>query len=335
MFVLQYTISVYGLWLVVYSLWLPLPPFNMSNRFISWFIFIILCIIWGSSFILMKWGMYDAHQQPTLSPYHVAALRMLSSGLIMIPFMIKALREIPKKSRVPVLLSGWLGSFFPAFLFCIAETRIDGALTGSLNSLTPLFVIITGALFFGLRTGVNKILGVIVGLLGSGVLLYANIHQPPEYLAYIGYVILATIFYGINVNMIHSKLAGVRSVQIAAVSFTGLIPPALIVLFISGFFQQPLTQHEYAVSTLASCVLGVFGTAIASILFYVLVKRAGGLFASLVTYGIPFIAILWGVYYKEEVTILQIIGLCIILLGVYLANRPDKKKATPDGVASK
>ena len=120
----------------------------MSKKLIIWILFISLCIIWGSSFMLMKWGMFDTNKQPILSPYQVAALRMLSSGIIMLPFIKKAWQQIPKKTIRYVILSGWLGSFFPAFLFCIAETKVDGALSGSLNSLTPIFVIIIGALFF-------------------------------------------------------------------------------------------------------------------------------------------------------------------------------------------
>lgn len=301
----------------------------MSSKFISWSLFIGLCIIWGSSFILMKWGLYDANQQPVLSPYQVAALRMFSSGLVMLPFLYRSLKNLPPATIRYVLLSGWLGSFFPAFLFCIAETKIDGALTGSLNSLTPLFVIITGTLFFRKNTSRQKIIGVLVGLIGSGILLYINAGKPNSYLAYTGFVVLATILYGFNVNMVHEKLKGVGSVQIATVAFTGLIPPALIVLVYTGYFNLPLTQNVYAISTLASSILGIMGTALASVLFYVLVKKAGGLFASLVTYGIPFVAILWGVYYGEKVTGMQVIALSIILLGVYLANRPETKKATP------
>jgi drug/metabolite transporter (DMT)-like permease len=119
-------------------------------------------------------------------------------------------------------------------------------------------------------------------------------------------------------------LAGVSSVHIATLSFTGLILPSVIVLFVTGYFKLPLAAHTYAISTLASCILGIAGTALASLLFYVLVKKSSGLFASLVTYGIPFVAILWGLYYKEKITYLHIISLVIILFGVYLANRPDK-----------
>ena len=166
----------------------------------------------------------------------------------------------------------------------------------------------------------------MIGIAGSALLLYSNKNVSGGHLSYTGFVVLATLLYGINVNMVHKKLSGVSSIQIAAIAFTGLIPPALIVLLSTGYFQQPLSEHTYVMSTIASSVLGIVGTALASVLFYVLVKKAGGLFASLVTYGIPFIAILWGIYYGETVTYLQIIALCIILLGVYLANRTDRKK---------
>jgi drug/metabolite transporter (DMT)-like permease len=307
---------------------LNFAPF-MNSKLISWALFIGLCIIWGSSFILMKWGLYDANQQPVLSPYQVAALRMFSSGLVMLPFLFRSLKGLPAATIRYVLLSGWLGSFFPAFLFCIAETKIDGALTGSLNSLTPIFVIITGAMFFRKQTSWTRIYGVLVGLIGSGLLIYINAGKPNAYIAYTGFVVLATLFYGFNVNMVHEKLTNVGSLQIATIAFTGLIPPSLLILVVTGYFNLPLGEHVYTMSTIASSVLGILGTALASVLFYILVKKAGGLFASLVTYGIPFVAILWGVHYGEKVTGMQVIALGIILLGVYLANRQDTKKATP------
>ncbi|MBL0234970.1 MAG: DMT family transporter [Chitinophagaceae bacterium] len=297
----------------------------MNNKFYNWLLFVLLCLIWGSSFILMKWGLYDKAGQPVLSAYQVAALRMLTAGMIMLPFVFQTLKKVPRRLFGYILLSGWLGSFFPAFLFCIAETKIGGALAGSLNSLTPLFVVITGAVFFGILTSLQKILGVIAGLAGTSLLIYANVDRTPEYIAYTGFVVAATILYGINVNMVHSKLKGVSSVQIAAIAFTGLIPASLLVLFFTGYFDLPLAESAYTLSTLASSMLGIVGTALASIIFYVMVKRAGGLFASLVTYGIPFVAIGWGIYYGEKIMPLQVVALLVILLGVYLANRSVKQ----------
>jgi drug/metabolite transporter (DMT)-like permease len=303
----------------------------MNNRLINWGIFILICLIWGSSFILMKWGLYDGNWNPILSPFNVAALRLLSGGIVMLPFLHSAVKNIPRSVVIYILLSGWLGSFFPAFLFCIAETKIDSAFAGSLNSITPLFVIITGAIFFSLRTNTIKIIGVLIGLSGSAVLIYANSSRPLGDITYTGFVLLATFFYGLNVNMVSKKLVGISSMHIATIAFVGLIPPSLIILFATGYFNLPLSTHTYAISTFSSCILGIIGTAIASVLFYVLVKRSGGLFASLVTYGIPFVAIGWGIYYGEKITCLQIIGLGIILAGVYVANltgHSDKNRNT-------
>jgi len=297
----------------------------LSNTLVKWGLFIVLCLIWGSSFELMKLGMYQNHDfsKPLLTPYQVAALRMLSAGVIMIPFVFSAYKRMEKGILNYAILSGLLGSFFPAFLFCIAETKIGGAVAGSLNSLTPIFVIITGALFFKIKSSTQKIIGVIVGLAGSAILLYANTKgNELNHLWYSFFVIIATIFYGVNVNMVTKRLKGVNSIDIAAIAFVSLIIPSLVILFYTNFFELKfVAQADYRNATIASTVLGMLGTAIASVLFYMLVKRANGLFASMVTYGIPFVAIGWGLVNKEALNIYHFIGLLVILFGVYFANK--------------
>jgi drug/metabolite transporter (DMT)-like permease len=272
----------------------------------------------------MKLGMFENHDfsKPILTPYQVAAIRMLSAGVIMLPFALKALRNLPKDVLIYVVMSGLLGSFFPAFLFCIAETKIGGGIAGSLNSLTPLFVILVGAFFFQLVVSTQKLLGVLIGLIGSGILIYANTQgQPINDALYIGYVIFATVLYGLNVNMVIKKLSGVPSIQIAAIAFSSLIIPSLIILFFTGYFSLPITESKYLIATSAASVLGILGTATASILFYMLMKRAGGIFAATVTYGIPFVAIAWGLINHEHITLFHFLGLTVILGGVYLANK--------------
>jgi len=296
----------------------------VSYKFINWIIFIVLCLIWGSSFELMKLGMFENHDfsKPILTPYEVAAIRMLSAGVIMIPFAIKAIKNLPKDVLTYVVLSGLLGSFFPAFLFCIAETKIGGGIAGSLNSLTPLFVILVGAVFFQLVVSTQKIIGVLIGLVGSAILIYANTKgQHINDSLYIVFVIIATVLYGLNVNMVIKKLTGVPSTQIAAIAFSSLIIPSLVILFFTGYFSLPLTESKFIIATTAASVLGILGTALASILFYMLMKRAGGIFASTVTYGIPFVAIAWGMINHEHITLLHFMGLIVILGGVYLANK--------------
>lgn len=256
-----------------------------------------------------------------LSPYHVASLRLMSAGIILLPFAIKAFKHIPVNKRLLVILSGLLGSFFPAYLFCVAETKIDSALAGILNALTPLFVIISGVAFFQLKVKMLQIIGILIGFVGLCLLVASGAHINLTYFGYAFLVLLATLFYGINVNMVGRHMNGIGSLEIASMAFIFLIIPCFLILFFTGYFSLPLSNEAYLISTFASSVLGIFGTAIASILFYMLVKRGGALFASMVTYGIPFVAVAWGIWGGEHVNFLQVICLTVILVGVYLANK--------------
>lgn len=264
----------------------------------------------------MKLGMQ------ALSAYQVAAIRILSAAIVLLPFGWRAFETIKKEKRVFVILSGLLGSFFPAFLYCIAETRIDSSLAAILNSLTPLFTIIIGVTFFKLTAGLKKIIGVVIGFTGLVLLPFAT-HKDIDLndLSYASLVLMATICYACNVNMVSRYLQQTASLHVAALSFSFLLIPSLIILTATGYFQLPLLQQKYLSATLAATLLGVMGTAIATVLFYMLVKKEGPLFASLVTYGIPVIAVIWGLVYGEIITLTEIGCLVIILGGVYMVNR--------------
>jgi drug/metabolite transporter (DMT)-like permease len=256
-----------------------------------------------------------------LTPYQVASIRMLSAGLVLIPFARKAFLQIPRNKLLLVVLSGMVGSFFPAYLFCIAETKIDSALAGILNALTPFFVIIVGILFFGFRPNMQKTIGVLIGFAGLCFLIAPSGNISFQHFSYTLLILVATLLYGINVNMVGRHLQGVGSLNIASVAFVFLVIPCITILYFTGYFALPLSHKDVLLSTLASFVLGMMGTAVASILFYMLIKRAGTLFGSMVTYGIPFIAVLWGVWGGEQVSWMQVGCLGIILTGVYLVNR--------------
>lgn len=287
----------------------------MKDKLLNWGIFIALSLIWGSSFILMKEGMR------VLSPYQVASIRILSAGLVLTPFALKALRQIPKNKWLLVVLSGLLGNFFPAYLFCIAETQIDSSLAGILNALTPLFTILVGISFFQLKASSTKIIGVVIGFIGLCLLMLSGKEVSFNNLSYAALVLIATLCYGINVNMVGRHMREVGSLNIASLAFVFLIIPSVTILYFTGYLQMHLTDASVIKATGASFILGVFGTAIASIIFYMLVKRAGTLFASMVTYGIPFVAVFWGLLDGESITILQVACLGIILCGVYLVNK--------------
>lgn len=288
----------------------------MNAKLLNWVIFSVLSLIWGSSFILMKVGLQH------LTAYEVASLRMLFAGLVLLPLALKHFSKIPKNKLPYVFLSGMLGSLLPAYLFCIAELELDSSIAGVLNSLTPIFVVILGALFFKQKTSTLKIIGIIISLIGSA-LMFVN---PSGALAQnqIGYamlVILATICYAFNVYLVASKLKQIPSLYIASVALMVNALPALAVLLAAGYFNKDFLAVGRLSSTLAAAVLGVFGTAIASVIFYMLIKRAGPIFSSLITYAIPVVAIFWGLFFNEKIAIYQFAGLLVLLTGVYIVIR--------------
>lgn len=249
-------------------------------------------------------------------------------GIVLLPSAIKNFKIIPRDKLLIIFISGVLGSLLPAYLFCVAELGIDSALAGTLNSLTPIFVIITGVLFFKTKTAANKILGILIAFTGSLLLLVSKSSlEESQNMVYVSFVVLATLCYGFNVNMVYKHLQNIGSLQIAAIALTLNAIPALVVLIITGYFNLSLTDPAILYSTGHAALLGILGTAVASVIFYVLIKRAGGVFASMVTYGIPIIANFWGMIYGEEVGWKQFACLVLILIGVYLANRKIPEKS--------
>lgn len=274
--------------------------------------------------------MHDS--QLGLSAAQIAALRIFSAGLVFVPFAVFHFSKIPQKKLGIVTLSAVFGNLLPAFLFAEAITKLDSSLAGILNSLTPICVVAVGIFFFKDKIKSQKILGVFTGFIGLVLLtvlpmILENKSMSFSNMGYTLLIVVATFLYGINVNMVGHYLKGLNPIHIATVSLAFMTIPAGIILWQQGFFHLDFKEISVQESVWASVGLGIGGSAIATALFYILVQKAGILFASLVTYGIPFIALLWGLYDHEKITWVQPLCLGIILFGVYLANRPDKKES--------
>jgi drug/metabolite transporter (DMT)-like permease len=279
----------------------------------SWALFVLLALIWGTSFILIKKG--TEH----LSGWQIGAIRIFAAGIVFLPFALMHINKLPKEKIPLILLTGLLGNLFPAFLFAIAiEKKIESSLAGILNSLTPLFVIVIGVSFFKAKIQSKKIVGVIVGFIGLPIL---SLTKGPISASDIGFtllILLATVFYGLNVNLVGTYLKGLDPIKMSTVSVGFLAIPTAVVLWLHPVSFSTGEMRESIFSIIA---LGLLGTAAATVIFYALIKKAGGLFASLVTYAIPIVAIFWGLLYNENIGIVQFGCLGIILVGVYLANK--------------
>lgn len=263
--------------------------------------------------------------QAGLGSPQIASLRIFAAALVFLPFAVFHIKKLPREKMGMIILAGLFGNLLPAFCFAEAVMKIDSSLAGILNSLTPICVVIIGIVFFRDKIKMQKISGVLIGFAGLCLLTFTQKKINLDNLAYSLLVIAGTISYGINVNMVSHRLKGLNPIHLATVSLGFMSIPAGIILWQQGFFDLDFSAAVIRESVVYSCLLGLGASSFATVIFYMLVQRAGGLFASLVTYGIPFIALFWGFLDGESITLVEIISLGIILLGVYLANRPEKK----------
>ena len=288
----------------------------LKDKIINWVIFVLLSFIWGSSFILMKLSSLK------LNGWQIASVRIVSAGLVLLPFALVHLSKIPRNKIGIILLSGLFGNLLPAYLFAIAiENKLNSSLAGILNSLTPILVIVIGILFFKAQIHFKKIMGVVIGFIGLVILSLSKGGITGTNFWFAFFILMATLSYAINVNLVNYFLRGVEPFKAATISLGFISIPAAFILWQQHVPYYIINEANYRMPLLAGVVLGVMGSAVATVLFYMLIKRAGGVFASLVTYGIPVVAILWGFWYNEDVTLIQVGCLALILAGVYLANR--------------
>ena len=281
-----------------------------------WVLLLILSLIWGSSFILMKRGL-DA-----FSFEQVAALRLFMAFLFIAWIGRKFYRNIPTDKLWQLFLAGVIGNGIPPFLFTKAQTYLDSGIVGILNVLVPLFTLFIGVIFYNLKVKLLNYIGIVIGIVGTIYLLLPDIQELNEKaLLYSLMVVLATACYGWSANIIKAHLEELSALQITTITFTFVGPWAGIYLF-SGDFLEIMQTHPKAWSSFGyTAILAILGSALSVIAFNKLIKMTGAIFATSCTYIIPIVAILWGVIDNEIITAHHISGFMIIIAGVYLVNK--------------
>ena len=288
----------------------------------KWLYLIVLSVIWGTSYILIKKGLEG------FTPVQLGAVRIVITSVVLLSLGYRSLRNISGKEWFWVALSGLFGSFLPVFLFAFAETEIDSSIAAILNSLVPLFTILIGFAAFGISFSRQQLVGVLVGLLGAILLIAMGSGiNPGQNYWYALLVVLATILYACNANIIKSKLQEVSAMGIAAGNFAFMIGPALFLLFYSGALSTEVRQGEFFLSSLGYvAILSLVGTCVAKVMFNRLIQISSPVFSVSVTYLIPVVGIFWGLLDGERFSLWQVLAAGIILIGVYLVN---KKRSAP------
>jgi len=279
-------------------------------------IFIILAFIWGTSFILIKRGLV------VFSPIQLGSLRIIITFLALLPLVFKRMKNIKTRDWFIMAFSGLVGSFFPAYLFAFAQEGINSATAGILNSLTPLFALLIGVAFFKFKAKWWNYIGIIITTLGTyGLLSMSGGNSFDFNFKYGSYIIIASIGYGAQVNIIKHYLNHLPSLTIVVLQFLMISIPAMIVLFFyTDFIQIASFEADFMEAMLYVSILALVATAFALILFYRLVKIVDPVFSASVTYFIPAIASLWGFLDGEQLGISYVLWVSIILFGVFFVN---------------
>ena len=289
----------------------------MNTEQKKWFFLFILAITWGSSFILIKKGLQG------LSPWQLGSLRTVISALFIFTIGFKSLKTIQSHQWKWIVITGFLGTFFPSFLFAFAETEVDSGVVSILNSLVPLNTILIGLAVFKITSTKTQVFGVILGFIGASMLIFNSmeLHPDQNYL-YAGFVVLATVMYASSVNIIKRYLQDVKPIAIATGNFVAIVIPAILVLSFSNFFTTQTFEND-AIYRSIGCVaiLSLFGTVMAKIIFNRLIQISSPVFASSVTYLMPVVALLWGLLDGEVFGLKQGLASLLIVSGIYLANK--------------
>ena len=297
---------------------------NLNLR--KWGTLIILSVIWGSSYILIKKGLTG------LTPVQLGSLRVIITTLLIAPIGYNKIKHIPKNKMKWVAISAFVGSFFPAYLFAFAETEISSSVTAVMVSLTPLFTLLISVIIFGEELLKKQVVGVIIGFLGIVVLINNELLSSSFNILYVMFIVLAAFCYAVNANLLKYKLPNIPALGIVFMSFLFMFIPAFIVLFFSGFPFSDFTSNPLILESIVYIViLALFGTAIAKVMYIKLLAISTPVFSVSTTYLIPVVGIFWGLLDGEEFTLTQFIGTSIILIGVYLVT---KKKAPIKGASN-
>jgi RarD protein len=288
-----------------------------ENKASAILLLIILSLIWGTSFILIKQGL------KVFAPDEVGALRVTAAALFLLPAALTRLKELQKDHYGKLLLAGLMGTFIPAFLFSAAQTNMDSSVAGILNTLTPIFTLMIGSFIFKQKFKRLAVIGIVLGFVGALILMFARAGGELGSLnIYALLIVIACGFYGANLNFIKYNITDLKALTITSSAMLMIGPLAAVYLFgFSDFTHKLQTVPEAWKACGFVVILGIMSTAVATFLFNRLVKISTPIFASSVTYIMPIVAVGWGLADGEGLGVGHFLGMLTITAGVYLANK--------------
>tara|TARA_B110000014_G_C20075958_1_gene561615 strand:- start:269 stop:1138 length:870 start_codon:yes stop_codon:yes gene_type:complete len=289
----------------------------------------LLSSIWGSAFLSIKLAVN------TINPISVVSSRLIIGSLVLlIYFKIKGNRfNYDFKTYSNIFLCALVGNFIPFYLISWSEIYIPSNLAGLLLSIAPIFAIVLSHFFTkDDKFNLLKLFGVFIGLIGTifliGIedILYSieenfNVLIPKlaVMLAALGYVISSIIAYNLkNINTL--------SLTTMTTLFAAIISIPFTIIYEINNYSLPSFN-----SIVAVIYLGIMPTALAFLLRFYLINKAGPVFLSYVAYLIPIFSIMWGyLFLNEIIKSEQLIAIIFIFIGIYIGQKgvsvKNKKK---------
>ena len=288
----------------------------------NFFLLIILSAIWGSAFFAIKVGLNN------FSPTGVASLRlMIASIFLLFLFYIQKKQIIfTKEVMFLLIIIGIIGNFVPFYLISWAEQFIPSSTAGMLMAIGPIITLVMSHfLTKNEKFSLMKLISITIGLIGVFFIFNINSlnnilnNSSIDILAKL-LVILAAFGYMLSNIIAYEKLNDIDSFSITTFATT------FGAIFSLPFFVYDLSINDFNYdfeinSVYAIIYLGIFPTAIAFQFRYYITKTSGPVFLSYVAYLIPVFAVIWGyILLSEKIGLQSLIGIFLILLGVYLGQ---------------
>jgi len=288
-------------------------------------LFILICLIWGASFILMKVG------GSVYTPIAVGAWRVGSAAaaVAMIWLLLGRPWVFKRRDIGPLILISCMGTVVPfiAQPYVInvvnAHSHNGSSFTGTMVALVPLMTIIASAVILKVRPTARQMVGVLGGFTAIAWLFHDELKQgvAPHHLALAA---LSPMLYAVTNTWIKRRYAGVPTISLllCTMSITTLILlPAALLIGPTVDTPPPGIERTTMTQAIAALVfLGVVGTGLATFMFYKLVQQRGPLFAGMVTYIIPCVAQAFGFLGGETISTAQIASLGIVFAMVALVQ---------------
>jgi len=285
---------------------------------------LLLAVIWGSSFILMKVGLFGwegAKDGPVLNGVQLGLLRIFLAGLVLVPLALKHGRGHSSATWAALAVNGFIGSLVPAILFAWAQMRMPSAVAGMLNALSPLWTLVLAVGLFGTVVKRKQVFGLMLGFVGAIGLMSLKDAEGAVHWESAGMLVLATACYGLSINVVRNRLMHLPAVGISALALSMTALPSGLGFLMAGGMGA-LIGHPAAVESFGAVVaLAWLGTAAALVLFNGLIQRTSALFASSVTYVIPLVALFWGWLDGEWIGWPHLLFGAVVLSGVRMVAR--------------